>query len=116
MSYPNQNQQSQQREKPQQIMNAVVITGAYITREGKQKNRYLTIGKLFIYAGGGMSLKFDAYPTANQIITFYPIKPKEEKQFNQQPQQNQPNNNNYGGNGQQYQGQNNNNYSQNQGR
>jgi len=119
MSYQNQQpqyNQPQQREKPQQIMNAVITTGAYTTREGKQKKSYLTIGKLFIYAGGGMSLKLDAYPTSNQIITFYPIKPKEEKQFNQQPQQNQHNNNNnYGGNGQQYQGQNNNNYSQNQG-
>ena len=62
--------QTPQREKPQQIMNAVIVTGQYTTREGKQKKSYLTIGKLFIYAGGGMSLKLDAYPTANQTITF----------------------------------------------
>jgi len=92
MSYQNQNpqyNQPQQREKPQQIMNAVITTGQYTTREGKQKKSYLTIGKLFIYAGGGMSLKLDAYPTANQTITFYPIKPKEQRRYDQQPQQNQ---------------------------
>jgi len=92
MSYQNQNPQYNQqppREKPQQIMNAVITTGAYTTREGKQKKSYLTIGKLFIYAGGGMSLKLDAYPTANQTITFYPIKPKEQRRYDQQPQQNQ---------------------------
>jgi len=103
MSYQNQNPQTPQynqqpqSEKPQQIMNAVITTGQYTTREGKPKKSYLTIGKLFIYAGGGMSLKLDAYPTANQTITFYPIKPK--NQNNQQPQQNyqQPQQNNYQG-------------------
>jgi len=83
MSYQNQTP----REKPQQILNAVITTGAYTTREGKQKKSYLTIGKLFIYAGGGMNLKLDAYPTANQTITFYPIKPKEQRRYDQQPQQ-----------------------------
>jgi len=100
MSYQNQPQQynqAPQREKPQQIMNAVITTGAYTTREGKQKKTYLTIGKLFIYAGGGMSLKLDALPHANQPIAFYPIKPKEQKQYNQQPQHqyNQPQQNQY---------------------
>jgi len=95
MSY--QNQQPQQynqqppREKPQQIMNAVIVTGQYTTREGKQKKSYLTIGKLFIYAGGGMSLKLDALPHANQTIAFYPIKQKEQKQFNQPQSQHQYN-------------------------
>jgi len=100
MSYQNQPQQynqAPQREKPQQILNAVITTGAYTTREGKQKKTYLTIGKLFIYAGGGMSLKLDALPHANQTIVFYPIKPKEQKQYNQQPQHqyNQPQPNQY---------------------
>ena len=72
-----------QSEKPKQILNAVITTGQYTTREGQAKKSYLTIGKLFIYASGGMSLKLDAYPTANQTINFYPIKSK-----NQQSQQN----------------------------
>jgi len=86
MSYQNQNPQYNQQ--PPRL-NAVIVTGQYTTREGKQKKTYLTIGKLFIYAGGGMSLKLDALPHANQPIAFYPIKPKEQRRYDQQPQQNQ---------------------------
>jgi len=57
---------------------------------------YLTIGKLFIYQDGGMSLKLDALPIGNQTINFYDIKPKQQQ--SQQPSQ-QPNyNNNQQGN------------------
>jgi len=73
---------------------------------------YLTIGKLFVYNDGGMSLKLDVMPTNGQNINFYDIKPKNQNNNNQAPQQ-QPNNN-YGGNGYQQnqpQGQNQNGYS-----
>jgi len=77
-------------------MNATIVTGEYTDRAtGQQKKSYLTIGKLFIYNDGGMSLKLDAMPTNGQNINFYDIKPK--NQNNQAPQQQQ--NNNYGGNG-----------------
>jgi len=88
-------------------MNATIVTGEYTDRQtGQTKKSYLTIGKLFIYNDGGMSLKLDALPHANQNITFYPIKPKNQNNNNQQPQhQHQQQNNNYsGGNGQNYQG------------
>jgi len=92
-------------------MNATIVTGVYTDRAtGQQKKSYLTIGKLFVYNDGGMSLKLDAMPTNGQNINFYDIKPK--NQNNQAPQQ-QPNNN-YGGNGYQQnqpQGQNQNGYS-----
>jgi len=85
------------KQRPIEIMNAVITTGQYTTREGKQKKSYLTIGKLFIYHGGGMALKLDAFPTGNQVINFYPMKSKPKQQYNQpQPNQyNQPQSNQY---------------------
>ena len=65
-------------------MNAVIVTGDFINRNGEKKKSYLNIGKLFIYQDGGMSLKLDACPLANQSINFYEIKRK-----NQQPPQQQ---------------------------
>ncbi len=58
------------------IMNAVVTTGEYIDRQGIRKKSYLTIGKLFFYKNGGISLKLDALPINNQTIQFYDDKPK----------------------------------------
>jgi len=81
-------------------MNATIVTGEYTDRNtGQKKKSYLTIGKLFVYNDGGMSLKLDALPSNGQPINFYDIKPKNQNnnQNNQQP------NNNYGGNGQQQQ-------------
>ncbi len=89
-------------------MNATIVTGQYTDSQGQQKKSYLTIGKLFIYRDGGMSLKLDALPPHGQNINFYDIKPKSQpsqQQNNsyQQPNQHQqqPNNNYGGGNGQQ---------------
>ena len=53
----------------------------------------MTIGTLFIYDDGGMSLKLDAVPLGNGNISFYDKKPKD-NQPNQQggyqaPHQNQ---------------------------
>jgi len=74
--------------KVAKTMNATIVTGEYFSqKEQRQKKSYLTIGKLFIYHDGGMSLKLDAMPMQNQMISFYDIKPK--NQNNQQPQQNQ---------------------------
>ena len=96
---PQQNQPQQnynnnggQQSNVQKVMNATITTGEYFSKqENRNKKSYLTIGKLFIYQDGGMSLKLDALPHANQTISFYDIKPKN------QPQQNQPQqqNNNY---------------------
>jgi hypothetical protein len=73
--------------KVAKTMNAVIVTGEYFSqRENKKKKSYLTIGKLFIYHDGGMSLKLDAIPMQNQMISFYEIKPKSQ---NQQPPQQQ---------------------------
>ena len=91
-------EKTMQQNKLQKTMNATIVTGEYTDRQtGQLKKSYLTIGKLFIYNDGGMSLKLDAMPTGNQNISFYDIKPK------QQP------NNSYG-QGQQPQGQNQNRY------
>jgi len=98
-----------QNNQLQKTMNATIVTGEYTDRQtGQKKKSYLTIGKLFIYNDGGMSLKLDALPLHGQNINFYDIKPK--NQNNQQQQQNhQQQPNNYGGgNGQQ----NNNSYQQ----
>ena len=114
---PQQNQPQQnynnsgQQSNVQKVMNATIVTGEYFSqKENKTKKSYLTIGKLFIYQDGGMSLKLDALPHANQTISFYDMKPKNQPQQNQPQQQgyntqnpppNYNNNNNNGG----YQGQ-----------
>ena len=101
--------QRNQNNQLQKTMNATITTGEYTDRQtGQKKKSYLTIGKLFIYNDGGMSLKLDALPLAGQNINFYDIKPKNQNnnQNNQnynnggngQPHYNQNNNNNYGGN------------------
>jgi hypothetical protein len=99
-----------QQNQIQQIKNATIVTSEYTDKNtGAKKKSYLTIGKLFIYQDGGMSLKLDALPLHGQSINFYDIKPKEQNtprpQNNQQgynpnqppPQQQQQNYNN--GNG-----------------
>ena len=98
--------------KVKQILNATIVTGQYTDNQGQNKKSYLTIGTLFVYNDGGMSLKLDAVPTNGQNITFYPRKAKEHN--TPRPQNNQQNNN-YNPNGQQNQHQNNNGYGQNQG-
>ena len=76
-----------QNQKPQlsHLMNATIVTGEYYDQQQQKKKKYLTIGTLFVYQDGGMSLKLDALPTHGQNITFYPQKAKDP-----QPQQNPP--------------------------
>jgi hypothetical protein len=84
------NQNNYQSAKVSKVLNAVITTGQYFSqRDNKQKKSYLTIGKLFIYADGGMSLKLDALPTDGQIINFYDIKQKNQQGYNQNPPPNQ---------------------------
>jgi len=71
----------------QKRMNATIVTGEYTNAQNEQKKSYLTIGTLFIYDDGGMSLKLDAMPIGGGNISFYEIKPKEQQ--TQQPQQGQ---------------------------
>jgi hypothetical protein len=70
-------------------MNATIVTSEYTNAKGEQKKSYLTIGTLFIYDDGGMSLKLDAAPLAGQNIAFYDKQKKEDpqQQSYQQPQQ-----------------------------
>ena len=73
-------------------MNATIITGEYQNNQGETKKSYATIGTLFIYDDGGMSLKLDALPIGNGNINFYEKKPKDQQQQQggyQQPQQQQ---------------------------
>jgi len=99
MQQQNYNQQQNQQNynpdygqpsKVAKTMNATIVTGEYFSKKhNTTKKSYLTIGKLFIYQDGGMSLKLDALPIGNQSISFYEIKPK--PQPNQQGySQNQP--------------------------
>ena len=84
----------QQQNQLQKTMNAVIVTGDYIDKTtGAKKKKYNTIGSLFIYSDGSMSLKLDAYPTRGQNIVFYDIKPKQQSQPNQNNQQNKANRN-----------------------
>ena len=67
----------------QKTMNATIIIGEYTNKQNIKKKKYLNIGTLFLYKNGGMNLKLDALPNANQIISFYDIKPKQQNQSNQ---------------------------------
>ena len=68
-------------------MNATIVTGEYTNAQGEQKKSYLTIGTLFIYDDGGMSLKLDAAPLAGQNISFYDKQKKDDNQQGGQAQQ-----------------------------
>jgi len=46
----------------QEVKNIVATTGTYM-KDGQEKKSYLTVGKLFIYDDGGMSIKLEAVPT-----------------------------------------------------
>jgi len=99
-NYNQQNYNNPNQPPPSKVaktMNATIVTGEYFSKkENKNKKSYLTIGKLFIYANGGMSLKLDALPIGNQTINFYEMKPK--PQPNQQGYNpNQPHQQNYQG-------------------
>ena len=74
-------------------MNATIVTGEYTNKQGIKKKKYLTIGTLFLYQNGGMSLKLDALPNTNQVISFYDIKPKQQNQSNQSQNYQQQNQN-----------------------
>jgi hypothetical protein len=88
-SQPQQHYNQPQTNKVAKIMNATIVTGEYFSKkENKNKKSYLTIGKLFIYANGGMSLKLDAMPIGNQPINFYDIKPKPQQSYNNNQQGN----------------------------
>ena len=65
-------------------MKATIITGEYQNNQGETKKSYATIGTLFIYDDGGMSLKLDALPIGNGNINFYDKKPKDGQQQQQQ--------------------------------
>jgi hypothetical protein len=89
------------QQKPSQILNATIVTGQYTDNQGQNKKSYLTIGTLFIYQDGGMSLKLDAMPTNGQNINFYPRKAKEQNQAQQNNRNKNNQNSNYNPNGQQ---------------
>ena len=46
----------------QKVMNIVATTGTY-QKDGQEKKKYLTVGALFVYDDGGMSIKLEAIPT-----------------------------------------------------
>jgi len=55
---------------------AVAVTGTYTDRNGSEKKRYTTIGTLFRYDDGNMSLKIDAVPVGqgwNGFVSFYDL-------------------------------------------
>lgn len=63
------------------LYDAVVTTGKYTDREGKEKTRYLTVGAVF-EGEKGLSLKLEALPTVgfNGWINFYAPREKDKEQ------------------------------------
>ena len=56
------------------IYDAVATIGKYTDKQGVEKKRYLTVGKVFESENGGLSLKLDAIPVGLEWsgwISFY---------------------------------------------
>lgn len=64
------------------VYDAVVTTGKYTDKQsGKEKNRYLTVGAVFVNDEGQYSLKLEAIPTVGFTgwINFYEPRERTEK-------------------------------------
>jgi hypothetical protein len=70
------------------LYDAVVTTGKYTDRTGKEKNRYLTVGAVF-EGEKGISLKLEALPTVgfSGWINFYEPKERGEQKPEQKPRE-----------------------------
>lgn len=44
------------------VYDAVATIGKYTDKQGNEKKRYLTVGKVFESEGGGLSLKLESVP------------------------------------------------------
>jgi len=72
----------------QKVMDAVMTVGEYTNQQGEAKKEYLTVGSLFVYAEGGMSLKIKDGISITGNVSFYDRKPKENTGYGQgAPQQ-----------------------------
>lgn len=61
---------------------AVATVGEYTDRTGATKKRYQSVGMLFKYDDGGMTLKLESIPagnTWNGFISFFDIEDKTDK-------------------------------------
>jgi hypothetical protein len=71
------------------VYDAVVSTGKYTDRQsGKEKNRYLTVGAVFVNDKGQYSLKLEALPVGPDFsgwINFYEPKPRGEQKPQEKP-------------------------------
>ena len=66
---------------------AVATIGKYTDKQGNEKKRYMTVGKVFESEGGGLSLKLDALPVVPEWsgwISFYVPKDKEQSPAQEQ--------------------------------
>lgn len=71
----------------QKTMNAVITTGEYTNNQGETKKKYLTVGTLFVYQDGGLSLKIEEGITVSGNINFYERDNKNNQQQGQGQQQ-----------------------------
>ena len=82
-----------------EVKNIVATVGTY-QKDGQEKKKYLTVGALFIYDDGGMSIKIDALPTNfDGNLSIYARENNNQQQNNQNSGQGgyQQQNNNQGG-------------------
>ncbi len=68
----------------------LVVTEKYTDKQGQEKKAYKTIGKVFTYDDGGMSVKIEMMPVGawDGNANVYDIQPKQQQHG--QPQQQQP--------------------------
>ena len=69
------------------VYDAVATIGKYTDKQGNEKKRYMTVGKVFESEGGGLSLKLDALPVVPEWsgwLSFYVPKDKEQSPAQEQ--------------------------------
>ena len=57
-----------------QVFNLTYIIGKFIDSNNQERNKYLSLGTLFVNKDGKVNLKFDALPLANtdkNVISLY---------------------------------------------
>lgn len=72
------------------VYDAVVTTGKYTDREGKEKSRYLTVGAVFVNERNQYSLKLEAVPVGPEFsgwINFYEPKPRVDQKTQEKKEQ-----------------------------
>jgi hypothetical protein len=60
------------------VKNAVVITGSFENKKGKNIPTYDVIGLVYFHNGGGISMQFNRFPLIGQAVKTFPMRKQDE--------------------------------------